>query len=236
MDRLKTKNYVAGADIPARTIVKFSADGVVVPAAAADDAMIGISAELDVVNGERVDVHLVGITEVVFGGAVARGGAITSDANGNAIAADAHPTGAQRIVGFALVAAAQGDVASVLIVQGVATQLDAVSTVVAAEAADGIDVACQVKDAFGVNIVGARQAIVRTLAVTADKGDLAVASAPVGTLKKAVNPATGPNIAWFETTAGGAFSFKVSDDQVEDVFVEIEVEGCRPRTFKVTFA
>lgn len=105
-----------------------------------------------------------------------------------------------------------------------------------AGSANSIDIVCSVTDRNGVAISSARQVMIKTLAVTADKGDLAAATSAVGTVKKTVNPATGENVQWMETTAGGLFSFKVADDQVEDVLVVIEAEGCLPKTIKLSFA
>jgi len=103
------------------------------------------------------------------------------------------------------------------------------------EASHAIEVACSLTDYAG-RAMGTTQVLVRTLAVTADKGDLTAAGTPVGTLKKAVNPSTGENVAWMETTSGGLFSFTVTDSAAEDCLVHITADGCRPRTLKLTFA
>lgn len=114
-----------------------------------------------------------------------------------------------------------------------------VSTTVGAEgavASNAIEIACAIKDSAGDAVTAAKVAHIVTLAVTDDKGDIAAAGTPVGTLNKAVNPATGPNTAMMTSTAGGLFSFRVSDDAAEVVLVSIFAEGCRPKTFKLTFA
>ncbi len=105
-----------------------------------------------------------------------------------------------------------------------------------AGSANSIDIVVAITDLNGVAVAVARQVVVHSLAVTADKGDLAAATTPVGTLKKAVNPGAGENVAWFETPSGGLFSVKVSNDVAEETMVEIHAEGCRPKLVKLTFA
>jgi hypothetical protein len=102
--------------------------------------------------------------------------------------------------------------------------------------ANAFDVVCQLEDVLGTNIAEVREVLVRSYAVTANEGDLAAAGAAVGTLNKANNPATGPNEAWFSTSAGGAFSFRCTDTVAEVCLVEIYAEGCRPKLLKLTYA
>jgi len=111
-----------------------------------------------------------------------------------------------------------------------------VTTTPGAEAANAIDVVCAIFDSAGVAVTSAKEVFIETLAVTADQGDLAAASAAVGTLVKAVNPTTGPNIATMTSTAAGLFSFKVTDTAAEVCHVRILAEGCRPKIIKLTFA
>ena len=99
-----------------------------------------------------------------------------------------------------------------------------VSAVPGAESSNEIDVVCQLIDAKGKALAGVRNVAVRSLAVTADKGDLAEATVAVGTLKKAVNPTTGENVAWFQTTAAGLFSVKVANDAAEDTLLTFQPE------------
>lgn len=111
-----TKNYVAGTAIAKRRIVKFdAADGKVIQAAAATDSLVGVAAELDAASGARVDVHLAGIAEIEAGGAVTRGGLVTADANGKAVAAAPASGVNNRVIGVAMVTAANGDVFPVLL-------------------------------------------------------------------------------------------------------------------------
>lgn len=112
------KNYIAGGAIPANSLVKFGADdNTVVAAAAGADLVIGVSGDLAVVLGERVDVTHVGIAFCKAGAAVARGSRVMSDANGAGIAAAAAAGANVQTVGVALEAAgALNDVIRVLVV------------------------------------------------------------------------------------------------------------------------
>lgn len=113
MNILLFKNYLAGGAIPAHTLVKLTAAGTVVAASAPADLVVGVSGELAVVAGERVDVAHVGIAPVVAGGAVSLGAAVTADASGRAAAAAG---GGKRAAGIALDAASgAGDVIRILL-------------------------------------------------------------------------------------------------------------------------
>lgn len=114
-----TKNYDAGADVAARLIVKPGAsDKLVVAAAGATDAIIGVSTDIDVKSGEPCDVIHAGIALVKAGGTIAFGDPITSDANGKAVKAAPAATATARILGYALDSAADGDQVDVLIQLG----------------------------------------------------------------------------------------------------------------------
>ncbi|NCJ06678.1 DUF2190 family protein [Synechococcales cyanobacterium C] len=115
---LLLKNFAAGADIAPFRIVKFSTtDDLVVQAAAATDALLGV-VELGAATGERVDVITHGIAEVEYGGTVTRGALLTSDTSGRAVAA-APATGVNnRIIGIAGVSGVSGDVGSVILYPG----------------------------------------------------------------------------------------------------------------------
>lgn len=114
-----TKAYSPGAAIEAFRIVKFSADGTVVKAAAATDKSIGVSTALAAASTDtRVDVIRSGIAEVLYGGNVAVGDLLTSDANGKAVAAAPAAGVNNRIIGIAEVAGVDGDVGSVLLSPG----------------------------------------------------------------------------------------------------------------------
>lgn len=111
------RSYTAGAAIPARTLVKFSADRTVVPAAAATDAIIGVTTEVAAPSGESVDVIRSGLAEVIAGGAITRGTHVTSDANGNAVACAPGTGTTAQSIGIADVTAAASDIIDVMIVR-----------------------------------------------------------------------------------------------------------------------
>jgi len=112
------KTYTAGADIPARTLVKFSADRTVVPAAAATDAIIGVSTEVDASNGDPVDIYRDGLVEVIAGGNLTRGTYLTSDVNGNAVESAPASGNTAQTIGIAEVSAVAGDIIDVMLVRG----------------------------------------------------------------------------------------------------------------------
>jgi hypothetical protein len=127
------KNYVAEGAIASNTIIKFGAnDGGVLQAAAATDAIFGISTDIPAATGERCDVIKLGDADVLYGGTVTRGDELTSDASGRAITATRHThtenTAAAyvqnaisgtavltRIIGIANVSGVIGDIGSVAI-------------------------------------------------------------------------------------------------------------------------
>lgn len=123
-----TVAFVAGAEILPHRIVKFgAADNTVVQASAAADLSIGVSyvpnslddptlygqppGVVKILPGDTVEVVTGCYPRVEFGGTVPRGAAVTSDAQGRAIAA---ATGNQ-ILGFAGFSAVVGDIGPVLI-------------------------------------------------------------------------------------------------------------------------
>lgn len=116
---------------------------------------------------------------------------------------------------------------------GITSALRQITLTAAVEAADAIVVTGQVTDASGTNISAAAQVLVRTLAVTADKGDITVTA---GTSKKIVNPATGENVAWIETTASGGFAVSVANTAVEDTLIHASADDTVTATLKLTFA
>ena len=111
------KNWIAEGAITKYRIVKLgTADGRIAQAGASTDAIVGVAAELDAADGERIDVIHSGIAEVEFGGAVTRGALVTADAQGRAITAAPVAGTNARIVGTAIDSAAAGDIAPVLVV------------------------------------------------------------------------------------------------------------------------
>lgn len=113
------KAFTAGGAIPARIIVKpHSTAGEVVAGAAATDKLIGISTEVAAASGDRVDVFLSGIADVIYGGNVAAGDLVTADASGYAVAAAPAAGVNNRVIGTAMVTGVSGDIGAVLICPG----------------------------------------------------------------------------------------------------------------------
>lgn len=109
------RTYTAGAAIPARTWVKYSADNTVVAAISATDAVIGISDAMAVVAGDRVDVSHEGIVNALAGGTINRGDPITANAAGASVTATPAAGVNNRIGGFAQISAVAGDIFPVLL-------------------------------------------------------------------------------------------------------------------------
>ena len=117
---LQQKNMTAGAAINVYRIVKFSAAETVVLAAAATDSLLGVNADTAPALNERCDIALSGIAFVEAGAAVALGAPVTTDTVGRGITAAPAAGVNNRIIGFALeAAAAAGDVIRVLLQPGV---------------------------------------------------------------------------------------------------------------------
>jgi hypothetical protein len=113
------KTFTAGGAIAANTLVKFSADDTVVQASAATDNIIGVCVQPNGAgSGDRVDVQLTGIAKVKMGGTVARGAPVTADSNAKGVAPAPAAGVNNRIAGFAMRTAADGDLADVLLVPG----------------------------------------------------------------------------------------------------------------------
>lgn len=114
-----TKSFTAEAAVTKRRIVKYgAADGDVLHADADDAKFAGVAAELDAAIADRVDVHVAGLVEVELGGTVTRGGPITSDANGKAIAAVYDGSGDVNIAGWATVSGVTGDIIPIMLALG----------------------------------------------------------------------------------------------------------------------
>lgn len=105
-----TKTYTAEGAIAARRFIKYgSADRQVLQAAAAADAIMGVSERLPVLAGERVDVVKSGLAEIEYGGVVTRGDPLTADADGRAVKAEPAAGANNQIGGWAEVSGAVGD-------------------------------------------------------------------------------------------------------------------------------
>lgn len=121
MNKVLSRAFNAGGAIISNSFVKFgSDDDTVVQAAAAADSVIGAVnmvavPGLGAVSGDRVDVELIGIVDIKLGGSVTRGGLVTSDAAGKAIAATAAAGSNVRAAGIALASGAAGEIIPVLL-------------------------------------------------------------------------------------------------------------------------
>ncbi|WP_263418678.1 capsid cement protein [Terriglobus albidus] len=85
-------------------------NGEAVLASAATDKIVGVSDNLDVVSGDRYDVVVAGYAPVTYGGTIAAGDPLTSDANGAAVTAAPAVGSNVRLIGFAHFAGVAGDV------------------------------------------------------------------------------------------------------------------------------
>ena len=116
-NELFSKNYSAEGAIPANRIFKFgAADGGILVGAAATDKLVGVTGRIAAaVVGDRIDGVRLGIAEVEYGGTVAAGDPLTSDASGRAVVAAPAAGSNVRLIGFAEVAGVLGDIGSVFI-------------------------------------------------------------------------------------------------------------------------
>lgn len=114
-NQILKKSFIAGAaGITPNSIVKFSNSGTVVLAAAATDALLGVTDPFcNPALGDRLDVTLMGIMEIKSAGVINRGALVTANAAGLAVASAA----TDRVIGIALETAAVGDLIPVLVVQ-----------------------------------------------------------------------------------------------------------------------
>lgn len=110
------KSFIAGAQIAARRICKFSStDTTVIQAAAVGDLSIGVSELGATASGDSVSLVMGGIATVEYGGNVTRGNELTSDSVGRAVAAAPAGGANNRIIGIAMMSGVIGDLGSVLI-------------------------------------------------------------------------------------------------------------------------
>ena len=120
MTPLLRKNYGTEAVVGPFLIVKFgAADLNVVPGAASTDKLIGTSGRMGAaVSGDRCEVTRAGLDKVIYGGTVAAGDPLTSDATGRAVTAAPGAGVNASIVGFAEIAGVVGDEGLVFIAPG----------------------------------------------------------------------------------------------------------------------
>lgn len=109
---------VAEATIAEGIILKPGTAGLqVLPGAAATDKLIGVS-EHGAASGEGIRMQVGGRAKLKSGGTIAAGDLLTSNASGQAIAAAPAAGVNNRIIGYALEAAASGDFFSGMLFPG----------------------------------------------------------------------------------------------------------------------
>lgn len=116
MRPLLTNPYIATTAVAGNRIVKHgAADGAAVQATANNEAFLGISDKQGADAGGVLDVHELGEADVTYGGNVARGDPLTSDAQGRAVTAAPAAGTNVSIIGWARIAGVLGDVAPITI-------------------------------------------------------------------------------------------------------------------------
>ena len=120
MNPILVKNMSAQGLIPPGRIVKpGTSEGQAALAAAANDPLIGVSdGTLGADDGYSLDVNLLGLAQIEYGGDVAAGDPLTSDASGNAVKAAPASGVSARIIGFAWCSGKSGDIGLVQIAPG----------------------------------------------------------------------------------------------------------------------
>jgi hypothetical protein len=115
------KNFEAGTGgVRDNRVVQFgAADGVVIEATASTQLLLGVSTQPGTAAaGERCDVVLSGIADVIAGGSITRGSYVTTDNAGRVVAAAPAAGVNAAIVGMAMQSAATNDIIQVLLAQG----------------------------------------------------------------------------------------------------------------------
>lgn len=106
-----TETFTAEAAVnPRRIVAHGTADNQVIQAASTTATMFGVADSLGAASGGRIDVHTSGVVEIEFGGTITRGGAVTADGTGRAVAAAPGAGVNARIIGFARVSGVVGDI------------------------------------------------------------------------------------------------------------------------------
>ena len=104
------RSFKAAVDIPANSIVKFTAnDGEVTLATAATDKLAGVTDNVDVKAGQMVDVALRGIHTVKAGGNISAGDPLTANGTSKAIVATFTAANMKFVIGRALAQAVAND-------------------------------------------------------------------------------------------------------------------------------
>lgn len=114
------KSVKCAAAVAAFTICKPGADDDhAVVSAAVGDKLIGVFQHATTVAEQEVRIMLEGISRVIYGGNVAFGDPLTSDANGKAVAATPAAGVNNRIIGFAMCAGVANDIGFCRLAPGV---------------------------------------------------------------------------------------------------------------------
>ena len=112
---LLSKTFTASSDIAAYRIITFhNKDYEVKQATANTQSLIGVSGEFDAKAQEPIDVKMVGIVRVRYGGNVTRGTLVTTNQNGEAITAASN----NNFLGIALLSGKDNEIGSVLLSPG----------------------------------------------------------------------------------------------------------------------
>lgn len=106
--------YKAETYIGPYCVVRYGSDGAAGLAESANDALLGVSTDIEAQIGETVDVVRTGVTPVLYGGVVVKGDPLTADAGGVAIKA----TAGQQIIGYAEVSGVADDIGSLIVQRG----------------------------------------------------------------------------------------------------------------------
>lgn len=108
------KNYTANGTVEKRRIVKFGAAEGEAAQANGNNAFLGVSGIRGAATaGDRIDVYMDEIRDIEFGGTVAFGDWLTSDADGKAITAVFSGTIQRNVIGRAMTAGVDGSIGQV---------------------------------------------------------------------------------------------------------------------------
>lgn len=111
---LITAFRASGAFVKRRLVVHGASDGLAAQAVGGSALLIGVTTDVGASEGDHVDVIRSGLAPVVYGGAVAAGDPLTSDATGAAVPAEA----GDFFIGYAEVAGSAEEIGSVWIAPG----------------------------------------------------------------------------------------------------------------------
>lgn len=119
----RNENFIKAVDaeeaLAAFTIVQPGANDGGGKVATATSALLGVTSSVDAASGDVADVVRAGIAEVIYGGTIAAGDPVTSDASGHAVKAAPAAGANANLIGFAEVAGVSGDRGSIQIARGV---------------------------------------------------------------------------------------------------------------------